>query len=72
MLGEGGGGAERQGGGKKIPRLSPLHPKFPWTPTACRMTYCKSSITPHGGLISRGAGGGGLIQFRKNDGISSP
>ena len=59
----GGGGGERQGGAKKLPCLSPLHPKFPWKPTACRMTYCKSSIMPHGGLISRG--GGGLFNLEK-------
>ena len=36
------------------------------------MTYCKSSIRPHGGLITRGGGGGRLIYpgFIKDDGIS--
>ena len=55
----GGGGRERKGGAKKLPRLSPLHPKFPRKPAACRMTCCKSSIRPYGGLIFLGGGGVG-------------
>ena len=70
----GGGGGGRKGGAKKLPRLSPLHPKFPRKPAACRMTCCKSSIRPYGGAYFFFFGGGeGLfnIQFRKDDSISS-
>ena len=52
------GGGGRKGGAKKLPRLSPLHPKFPRKPAACRMTCCKSSIRPNGGLLFFFGGGG--------------
>ena len=55
----GGGGGGRKGGAKKLPRLSPLHPKFPRKPAACRMTCCKSSIRPYGGAYFFLGGGGG-------------
>ena len=67
------GGGGRKGGAKKLPRLSPLHPKFPRKPAACTMTYCKSSIRPYGGAYFLEGGREGLfnIQFRKDDSISS-